>query len=359
MEMETVAVESDHENEYDAEMLWKDAGQPLIVTMKIFGLYHEETSEKELESRSLLQKLECLVLKIYHLLIVGFLWLNLIRCLASFYDHQSIVYNILPYASWLFYAASNGTVLFKICYKRDIIKMIAHQSKSCLALQRSGGSMRHDLNLEWRKSRSFAVVGVIVGIIFMCFNMGLVGYNAVMSKSDKYECLPWNSPVVCGLLRALEVYATAALILPVALFAFICRILAGQLNELRKAFRRTFDKQAAITAESVDLYRRHFLILCRSVDMADDIFSPFIAVSYSTNVPIVIFLLYQNSLGYTDSTSLIVMTSVTIISCLVSCAIISIFAVQVHQRVCICLIMDRLNYFPIAFNLIYFHNNGK
>ena len=302
LEMETVRDYSDGAREDDAELLWKNAAQPLIKTMKLFGLYHEETSKKQLESRSLLKKTEFLVLKIYHLLIVGLLWWNFIRSIVSFVDHLSIIFDLLPRASWLFYVASNSAVLFKISYKQEIIKIIAYQSKSCLTLQRKGGSVCHDISSEWRNKRSVVVVGVTVAIIFICLNMALVAYQVFTPffannqvTSGGIECLPWNSTVACGLLTVLNVYATAAWILSVAFFAFICRILAGQLDELKEDFRRTFCNRDAINGESLDLYRRYYLTLCRSVEMADTMFSPFVAVTYSVNISNLIFLLYQIS----------------------------------------------------------------
>ena len=333
--METVTDDSDAVSQEDAEMLWKKIAQPLTMTMKIFGLYHERTSKPE--SRSRLQSFVFPLQVIYHILIMGLVWFNFVRSIVSFHGHLDIAFDLIPTTAWSFYVASTCTVLFKVIYKREVIKMIANQSKLCFCLERSSGNACKDIKLAWRKYRSFAVFSGIFSTFLVFLNTAAVGYYIYAPQIndgtfDSVAILPWSSTVASGIITVLGFYASAAWILPVAFFAFICRILAGQLDELESDFRRAFCKRHAIDIESLDLYRRHFLILCRSVEMADEMLSPLIAVTLAVNIPIVIFLLYQIWFS-TTGILFIIISAFWTFGGLVSCSIISYYAIQVNEKV--------------------------
>ena len=268
---------------------------------------------------------------------MALLWFNFIRNVASFHDHLDIVDDLVPQAAWSFFIASNCTVLFKISYKREIIKMIASQSKLCLRPNINSNNDCKDIKSSWCRYRSFAIFGMICTIVLVCLNSAMLGFyiHAPQFKSKSspsVPCLPWDSGLACWLIFVLQVYGLAAWIFPVVFFAFICHILAGQLDELERDFNKTFRRKSRFAAESLNSFRHNFLNLCQSVKIAEEMFSPFVAISLSVNILIVIFLLYQ--IWFTTiGTLFIIISSIWIFGALVICAIISYYGILVNEKV--------------------------
>ncbi|XP_030832841.1 uncharacterized protein LOC105442954 [Strongylocentrotus purpuratus] len=185
------------------------------------------------------------------------------------------------------------------------------------------------------KYRSFALAGTVVGLCGVCLNIAamlfiIYGSNE-SSVSYRMICLPWSSDLACGFSSVFVVYSSAAWILTIVFIAFICNILSGQLAQLTYDFTETFGGVTNFEAKLLDTFRRNFNILRRSVELADDMLSPLIAFAYCTHIPGMIFLLYQVVSGGTGI-SYTLIASFWIMGSSVNLAIISYFAVTVHEK---------------------------
>ncbi|XP_072167391.1 uncharacterized protein [Diadema setosum] len=105
---------------------------------------------------------------------------------------------------------------------------------------------------------------------------------------------------------------------------------AGLLQQLYDDFMEAKEKMQPDT-RMLEWFRQRFNILCRSVELTDKMFSPLIAIAYMTNIPNVIFLLYQL---WFDQRSIMdyVTISFWIGSGLTNMCLISYFAVMIHER---------------------------
>ena len=156
----------------------------------------------------------------YNVLIVGLLWFNfdsghrfiswsikyLPSCALLQYGHFMLPQTAQFYSRWV---TSERSLKWSQISQNYVSLCKEEQTAVC-----------KDIKLAWLKYRSFAVVGVIIAIICMCLNMAALGYLSFVPVDDgtfaldRTECSPWNSTVACGLLTVLNVYATAAWILP-------------------------------------------------------------------------------------------------------------------------------------------------
>ncbi|XP_041463834.1 uncharacterized protein LOC121414845 [Lytechinus variegatus] len=330
----------------DAQILWEKVARPLKIPMIIFGLYHEKgTKIIYPESAFKGGSLPFLAMRIYHILIMLYLWFNFARFLVSFqmtgsHHSQDLTYNNISVSSWAFLVAANNTVFLKICYKGDIFQLIANHSKLCFRAVQSedGASNRRQIQSSWTKYRSFAIGGTIIGLCASCANIAAILFmNYGLEESSIYHrvmCFPWSSDLACGLSAVFAVYGSATWTLTVVFIAFICYIMSGQFAQLTRDFAKTFGERRNFDAKLLDSFRRNFNTLCRSVELADEMLSPFVAIAYCTNIPGIIFLLYQ--VWFPDigtGTSYHLIASFWIVGTVLNLAIVSYFAVTVHEKV--------------------------
>lgn len=324
-----------------ARLLWDKVARPLKIPMIIFGLYHEKGTKKvHPQSEDKDDSLAFMVTRIYHVFVVVFLWFNFARFLVSFWviGSQDLIYTNISVSAWAFHVAANNSILLKICYKGDVCQLISNQSKLCFCPSQSGDddSSKNRVKPSWMKYRSFALAGTVVGLCGLCLNIAamlfiIYGTN-VSSVSYRMLCLPWSSDLACGFSSVFVVYSSAAWTLPIVFIAFICNILSGQLAQLTYDFTETFGGVTNFEAKLLDTFRRNFNILRRSVELADEMLSPLIAVAYCTHIPGMIFLLYQvvvREIGI----SYTLIASFWIVGSSMNLAIISYFAVTVHEKV--------------------------
>ena len=323
-----------------ARLLWDKVARPLKIPMIIFGLYHEKgTKTVHPQSEDKDDSLTFAVTRIYHVFVVVFLWYNFARFLVSFWiiGTQDLIYNNISVCAWTFHVAANNSILLKICYKGDVCQLISNQSKLCFCPSQSvdEDSSKYHVKPSWMKYRSFALAGSIVGLCGLCLNIAamlfiIYGSNE-SSVSYSMICLPWSSDLACGFSSVFVVYSSAAWILTIVFIAFICNILSGQLAQLTYDFTETFGGVTNFEAKLLDTFRRKFSLLCRSVELADEMLSPLIAVAYCTHIPGIIFLLYQVVSGETEI-SYTLIASFWIVASSMNLAIISYFAVTVPRK---------------------------
>lgn len=335
--------ESNHNPINDSEMLWDEVARPLKMVMTIFGLYHEKGTRKIHHESVVKEKIFFIIPKIYQILVVLFLWYNFLRAVASFWliKTPDMLYDNVSVCTWGFLVAANNTIFLKICHKRNIVRLIANQSKLCLLPV--GASQNERLNKNhvkpsWMKYRSFALAGSIVGLCGLCLNSAAILFMIYgtdqSSVSYKLLCLPWYSGPACGISSVFAVYGSAAWALAMVFIAFTCHILSGQLTQLTNDFTETFGRVQHSEANLLNSYRRKFSLLCRSVELADEMLSPLIAVAYCTNIPVIIFLLYQIwDRFFEEELSYVLIYSLWVMANAINIGVISYYAVTVHEKV--------------------------
>nr|XP_054755859.1 uncharacterized protein LOC129261854 [Lytechinus pictus] len=331
---------SNHIPDPNVGLLWDVVARPLKVLMILFGLYHERTTRGNDHESSVKDKMLCYILKMYHTVIVLFLWYNFLRAVVSFWLTKTtgLLYDNVAICVWGFLVAANDTIFLKICHKGDIVRLIENQSTICFNFPKNGRLTKNHINPSWLKFRTFALAGAAVGFCAICVCVVPMLFFIYGTKESSFSykllCLPWHTDVACGFSSAYAVYGTASWILPMVFIAFICRILNGQLAQLTHDFTDTFGHGKNSEAKLLESFRRKFNLLCRSVELADAILSPLYATSYCANISIAIFLLYQIWNRFSDAELFYVLINLFwVVGNLINIGLISYYAVTVHEKV--------------------------
>nr|XP_054755852.1 uncharacterized protein LOC129261847 [Lytechinus pictus] len=166
----------------------------------------------------------------------------------------------------------------------------------------------------------------IAGMVFSTFGFGL---NPLTSMGI---CGPWLSEPFCGINLIFAVYSNAAYAFPGALFSLICHNISLQFENLSEEFDQALNSSHPIDKKTLNCFRRRHAVICHTVEVADDVFSPFVGVVYLTNIPLIIFLLYELFYLANGNLLYISMTLCWLLVCSTNVLLPSLFAVQVYEK---------------------------
>ena len=86
------------------------------------------------------------------------------------------------------------------------------------------------------------------------------------------------------------IYASFAWSLPVQLYYTACLVLERMFETLKDKVTSSLDTEHPLTLTSL---RQEYLRLCKVLEMADKVFSPFLLVTFALDVPLICVNLYQ------------------------------------------------------------------
>ena len=257
---------------------------PTLTLMKLSGQFFGETSFSEL--RDLNPGKLVYLSRFYSLLVVLSLWLFVIFGLASLFSEGFTSVDVFLYlfniAAWSVQCACNVT----IC----LVMLPQVQSKSRSRFSQfitSFSTTTTDLKGLRRKSLKGLVFAGMVSLGNFAFSLlWSFHLNGVL-----YNYKPWNGNMGVWIIEVgVGIYASFAWSLPVQLYYTACLVLERMFETLKDKVTSSLDTEHPLTLTSL---RQEYLRLCKVLEMADKVFSPFLLVTFALDVPLICVNLYQ------------------------------------------------------------------
>ena len=257
---------------------------PTLTLMKLSGQFFGETSFSEL--RDLNPGKLVYLSRFYSLLVVLSLWLFVIFGLASLFSEGFTSVDVFLYlfniAAWSVQCACNVT----IC----LVMLPQVQSKSGSRFSQfitSFSTTTTDLKGLRRKSLKGLVFAGMVSLGNFAFSLlWSFHLNGVL-----YNYKPWNGNMGVWIVEVgVGIYASFAWSLPVQLYYTACLVLERMFETLKDKVTSSLDTEHPLTLTSL---RQEYLRLCKVLEMADKVFSPFLLVTFALDVPLICVNLYQ------------------------------------------------------------------
>ena len=257
---------------------------PTLTLMKLSGQFFGETSFSEL--RDLNPGKSVYLSRFYSLLVVLSLWLFVIFGLASLFSEGFTSVDVFLYlfniAAWSVQCACNVT----IC----LVMLPQVQSKSRSRFSQfitSFSTTTTDLKGLRRKSLKGLVFAGMVSLGNFAFSLlWSFHLNGVL-----YNYKPWNGNMGVWIIEVgVGIYASFAWSLPVQLYYTACLVLERMFETLKDKVTSSLDTEHPLTLTSL---RQEYLRLCKVLEMADKVFSPFLLVTFALDVPLICVNLYQ------------------------------------------------------------------
>ena len=257
---------------------------PTLTLMKLSGQFFGETSFSDL--RNLNPGKSVYLSRFYSLLVVLSLWLYVILGLASLFSEGFTSVDVFLYlfniAAWSVQCACNVT----IC----LVMLPQVQSKSRSRFSQfitSFSTTTTDLKGLRRKSLKGLVFAGMVSLGNFAFSLlWSFHLNGVL-----YNYKPWNGNMGVWIIEVgVGIYASFAWSLPVQLYYTACLVLERMFETLKDKVTSSLDTEHPLTLTSL---RQEYLRLCKVLEMADKVFSPFLLVTFALDVPLICVNLYQ------------------------------------------------------------------
>ena len=257
---------------------------PTLTLMKLTGQFFGETSFSEL--RNLNPGKSVYLSRFYSLLVVLSLWLYVIFGLASLFSEGFTSVDVFLYlftiATWSVQCACNVTICLAL--------LPQVQSKSGSRFSQfitSFSTTTTDLKGLRRKS--------LIGLAFAgMLSLGNFAFSLLWSfylNGVLYKYKPWNGNMGVWIIEVgVGIYTSFAWILPVQLYYTTCLVLERMFETLKDKVASSLDTDHPFTLTSL---RHEYLRLCKVLEMADKVFSPFLLVTFALDVPLICVNLYQ------------------------------------------------------------------
>ncbi|XP_041464230.1 uncharacterized protein LOC121415159 isoform X2 [Lytechinus variegatus] len=349
-------------NDVKVNPLWNEMLEPLLFALKVVGVFHETTFKGALKTRDQTEGSGWFpdadpepprsrswrngLSRVYHAFVCIYLWLNAIR--MTYVISLSVRYDLITLQVYFYVVSICNTIMFAVCYREKRMPLFQrhwNSSVTFLNTRRTKCSFdgkilktkAENLNGNPKRYTKSAVFVTITCICMTLFNFATMtfltfGFGGLNPLSSSGICGPWLTELFCGINLIFALYATAAYIFPGALYSLICHNISLKFDNLSEEFDQVLSSSHPIDKKTLNCFRRRHAIICHTVEVADDVFSPLVGVNYSTNIPLIIFLLYQ--LFYIAGGDLIYtgLTLFWLLSCSTSVLLLSLFTVRVHDK---------------------------
>lgn len=257
---------------------------PTLTLMKLSGQFFGETSFSEL--RDLNPGKLVYLSRFYSLLVVLSLWLFVIFGLASLFSEGFTSVDVFLYlfniAAWSVQCACNVTICLAL------LPQVQSKSRSRFSqFITSFSTTTTDLKGLRRKSLKGLVFAGMVSLGNFAFSLlWSFHLNGVL-----YNYKPWNGNMGVWIIEVgVGIYASFAWSLPVQLYYTACLVLERMFETLKDKVTSSLDTEHPLTLTSL---RQEYLRLCKVLEMADKVFSPFLLVTFALDVPLICVNLYQ------------------------------------------------------------------
>ena len=135
------------------------------------------------------------------------------------------------------------------------------------------------------------------------------------------------------ILFLIMIYANAAYILPVAFFVMFCLILSSQYQQFTTVFTARISKEGNFIKHLRFLRRQH-QYLSKTVFLADEAFSFYLAATVAANISLACFILYTLTISkaYSSAASASIMVFWVAGVC-VNFSLVGVFAARMNEKV--------------------------
>ena len=299
--------------------------RPLLILMKIFGLYYRRCVDKH----GRLQIEKCMY---YCLFINCIMVLNVLRSFTVYrfgdeFNH-ALVQKIL-FTIWSAECAMKGVIL-NIFYYRETgfphfftkWKSTCHNNrldKVCLFM------MKKYICLTF----CFILANSVVFILVLMY---------VPVLDNIYLEVVWRDALQYGhkeifkiVLAFLAPLLSTSSMFPVSLFVVLSSAIGKQMNKLTEEMTSSIQEENFI--EKIEYFRLRHQSLCALIKILDKIFSPMIAAIYSANIPMFCLVLYTMLTSIDIHISLMLLNLFWLCFILLQMTIVSITAAWVNIQV--------------------------
>lgn len=315
----------------------------LFRVMGIFGLYHTPKSWRIKSDQSLwkpavysLQRVYCFMMQISQ-------WFNVIRIIVGIWlvedgimDTSEVVLKVAT-GIWSLQCAINSCIWYCLCCTDKLPSIFEFWQQHCQTAQASREFGTRLPTFCTRRFMGYVLAGSIVMLLFNASTP--IVTTAVITESFTNDTRFFDDPFsseshVWNVISTLiTIYANAAFIFPVSFFLLLCLILSYQFDEFNKSFAAGIDSEGKITKCLRSLRRQH-QYLSKTVFLADDAFSFYLAATVTANISITCFSLYTLLVSNVLSSmiSKIFIAFWVVIVC-INFGFVGVFAARVHEKV--------------------------
>ncbi|OWF46985.1 hypothetical protein KP79_PYT10101 [Mizuhopecten yessoensis] len=319
-----------------------DAAKPILLMMKIFGVYFYEPGRVDLpyngEERVSKRKPKIDYVKWYCVCLTVLSGLNVVRYIPSFWVGVDFVPNLtvsrIVMISWIIQCFLNRLLLLRACWLRshltEYFKIFdkVMMDTCCMNIKPCSN-----------KSRKYSIFFVIVTWLIIVLNVGASIYHVITHADPGYlvtlcNPFPGKSVAVQIFFVVFHGIELGAWVSPVTFQVALYKILSDQFSSVSNVLcKMTKDEGRNVWQKMKDIRLKH-LQLCKAMDILEQDTKYLIAGNYVTNIFLICFIVYQmvasNSaisvLGYiTFSTWLVMNFSIM--------ASVAITAAQVNEEV--------------------------
>ncbi|XP_077981992.1 uncharacterized protein LOC144437000 [Glandiceps talaboti] len=325
------------------EAMW-----PLILAMKMFGLWHsnnvidpQSRKQNTDAKRGILKTIFCL--RTYCIFVILVLWLNVFRYVPAFFYGppnamlEEKLFAKVIYVAFLLQCAGNATVMFYATSKLDKLPKFFHHWEGRIQTSEEN---RVDLAFVRRRSVVFTVLAVIYIIFHLIYRSYCIfGPNEWMNNSTVVFVAPFpDSLSIHACFLVVDVFECASWVYSIFFYILICLVIRNQFQlfdkRLDKAVIIAYEKNGGMPENFEELRCQH-QELCVAVNHSNGgLFTYINVIAYGTMLPLVCFLLHQLlfSQTYADDISDIMMYVIWLISIFINVPLVSWTAAIVNTR---------------------------
>ena len=297
-------------------IMFSEVTRPVTFSMKLFGLWHDRSPTgvvihpsdqvngaqpgKTTSVWSVLNRLAIF----YHIFITLLLWFDFFRFFVII--APMITFQKMSYVCWFLQTAATNAVLFLACYRSCKIQKfyLFWQNSSAAEKHRADSnprqadkpSLKPACSLQRKKFQKVGILAALAGWFFVLgsypfslyFTFGYEGHGF-----GRLMCWPWTNDIVCGFLQVIHFFALASHKFPIFYICLLCYILSERFDAVTKSFEKHNPMGTLANSEVLEATRRQHNILCLLTAQCDYIFSTVIAIAFATNIPLLIFLMYD------------------------------------------------------------------
>ena len=318
----------------------EDILKPLLISMKLFGVYHDvhgvnsvgpmAMSQQQTRSRNTFSM--AFVSRCYSVSVLILVWANFVRFVVTFKQNGGSLAFRIAMIVWIGIVAVVDLIMFVICERMCHLRSFYRHWNEVHQDNRPLITECHVISLN-----RTVLIGTIAGWICQLMTMisALLLYLLADVGFAEMIARPFTISLTINILSVLVMFhACGVYIFPVIFVIVLCCILRSSFNKVSSVVDRHIRTAENGVPSTLGQLRRLHLQLCREVAVLDRSVCLLVAVENIINMPLACFIAYQVVSINEDTIVLIVnlfwMTAniVIIVSVTLSCA-------TVHGSVCI------------------------
>ncbi|XP_067682718.1 uncharacterized protein [Haliotis asinina] len=289
----------------------EDKLKPLLVSMKIFGIYFDPTQAKNKVEPSETYPSPARppgwwrsVNRLYCYTVLILLWFNFGRCAVGLFPlDEGLPLRIIT-TSWMLLCVLNATIIVASCQKlthlRSFYKHWNSMSQCHLTYYMTSAFKVPD-------QRQIVRFGTATGWFLSLINIAAIyifmfGDLPVSPAYIQAMVRPFPASIWVAIFHViLHVFQSGAWLFPVVLIAVFARILRAQFIHLGKILSKKIDEADGHFPDQLPELRFHYTQLCQAVEIVNRSFKWLLGVRFILDIFLACFVSYQIINGPSDT----------------------------------------------------------